>query len=62
MSYAIMRRPCIMEDEGRHEFIDTVLTRADAERWIAAQVNEYFTPQDYYILESSRAGPSSKDR
>lgn len=48
---AIMRRPCLMEDEGRHFLIRADLPRSEAEAWIAAQEKEYFKPSDYYILE-----------
>lgn len=51
VSFAIMRRPCLMEDEGRHFFIKAVPTRQEADEWIAAQKDEYFRPSDYYILE-----------
>jgi hypothetical protein len=49
----IMRRPCVMEDAGRHEFIMRT-TRAEAENWIQAQENEYFKPEDYYIAEETK--------
>ena len=31
--YIVMRRPCIMEDEGRHFFIDKFYTFEEAESW-----------------------------
>lgn len=52
-AFAIMRHPCLMEDEGRHEFITSFSTREEAEMWIAGQEGKYFTPSDYYILEEA---------
>lgn len=48
----IMRRPCLMEDEGRHFYERTCPDRESAEKWIAAQKDEYFKPGDYYIAEA----------
>lgn len=53
MSVVIMRYPCLMEDEGRHEFIKRCATKEEAKRWIAAQEGEYFKPGDYYIAEET---------
>jgi hypothetical protein len=50
----VMRRAVFMEDEGRHSFVKAFTERADAERWIAAQKNEYFQPGDYYIAEGDK--------
>ena len=50
--FAVMRSPVLMEDEGRHFFVRDFETKIEAETWIACQKNEYFKPQDYYILES----------
>ena len=47
--FVVMRSPCLMEDEGRHEFIRTYSTRKEAEDWIASQDGEYFGPGSYYI-------------
>lgn len=49
--YAIMRRPVLMEDEGRHFLIKVMDSKHAAEVWIKAQEGEYFKPSDYYILE-----------
>lgn len=49
-----MRRPCVMEDEGRHFFIRRFDCREDAEVWINAQANEYFKPSDYYIAMETK--------
>lgn len=46
----IMRRPVLMEDEGRHLLIKTT-TKEEALDWIEAQKGEYFGPGDYYIIE-----------
>lgn len=53
--YAIMRAPCLMEDEGRTFLIKVYSEREDAEKWIAEQKDEYFKPSDYYILEQINA-------
>ena len=47
--FVVMRKPTLMEDEGRHEFIGTYSTRKEAEDWIASQKGEYFSPSRYYI-------------
>lgn len=47
--FIVMRRPCLMEDEGRHSVVGQYHTREEAEAWIAAQKGEYFRPGDYYI-------------
>jgi hypothetical protein len=46
----VMRRPVLMEDEGRHFPIKDGLTYEAAEAWIAQQKGEYFGPGDYYIF------------
>jgi hypothetical protein len=50
----IMRAPCLMEDEGRHFHIDGPLPREEAEKWIAAQKDEYFRPSDYYLVPAGK--------
>jgi hypothetical protein len=45
-TYAVMRYPCLMEDEGRHEYIKTFFTKKEAKEWIAKQEGQYFRPQD----------------
>ena len=49
----IMRRPVLMEDEGRHFFEKGPISKKEAEKWIEAQKDEYFKPSDYYIIEKS---------
>jgi hypothetical protein len=49
----IMRRPCLPEDEGHHQFIMSCKF-ADAEAWISAQKGQYFFPSDYYITQVLR--------
>jgi hypothetical protein len=39
-----------MEDEGRHFYVDTFLTKKEAKDWIDAQKGKYFQPGDYYIV------------
>lgn len=46
-----------MEDEGRHECVQTGLTREEAETWVAAQAGQYFRPSDYYIVAPVDAQP-----
>ena len=46
---AVMRSPCLPEDEGRPSLVRIFASRADAEAWIKRQGNEYFKPGDYYI-------------
>lgn len=50
--YAIMRRACIMEDEGRNFLVKVSSSKEEAQKWIDSQKDEYFKPSDYYILES----------
>ncbi len=47
----IMRRPVLMEDEGRHFYEKGPLPREEALKWITAQKDEYFKPGDYYLAE-----------
>lgn len=47
----IMRYPCLMEDEGRHQFIMGPIRRWEANNWIQKQKDEYFRPSDYYIAK-----------
>lgn len=49
--FVVMRYPVLMEDEGRHFLERICSSREEAEEWIAAQKDEYFKPQDYYIAE-----------
>lgn len=51
--YAVMRKPCLMEDEGRHFYIIGFETKPEAQAWIASQKGEYFSPGSYYIMEKS---------
>ncbi len=51
--YAVIRRDCLMEDEGRQEFIRSYSSKEEAQDWIKAQKDEYFKPQDYYISVST---------
>lgn len=52
--FIIMRYPVLMEDEGRHFFIERFPTKVEAENWIAAQKDEYFKPGDYYIVTKEK--------
>ena len=47
--FVVMRSPCLMEDEGRHELISVYKTREEAEDWIVSQEGGYFGPSSYYI-------------
>lgn len=47
--YIVMRSPCLMEDEGRHFFVDVFPTKEEAQAWINNQEGEYFGPGNYYI-------------
>lgn len=51
MKYIVMRKPVLMEDEGRHFHIKMYNTRAEAAAWINEQKGEYHPPSDYYIAE-----------
>jgi hypothetical protein len=51
--FVVMRSPCLMEDEDRHEYVKSFTSRTKAQEWVAAQKDEYFGPSDYYILEES---------
>lgn len=46
----VMRHPVLQEDEGRAFVVDKFTTRAEAEKWIAMQEGQYFSPSDYFIL------------
>lgn len=46
----IMRHPVLMEDEGRPEVAKICDSVEEAKAWIDSQKNEYFKPQDYFIL------------
>ena len=50
----IMRRPVLMEDEGRHFYEKGPISRKEAEDWIKSQRDEYFKPSDYYIVEAKK--------
>ena len=64
-NFAIVRRACLIEDEGREEFVMKVHTLKEAQDWfvmkvhtlkeaqdwIAAQENRYFKPNDYTIYQ-----------
>jgi hypothetical protein len=52
VTFIVMRRACLMEDEGRHEFMGIYPTREAAAAWITAQKGQYFKPGDYYIAEA----------
>jgi hypothetical protein len=52
MIYLVMRRPVLPEDEGRHDTVCYFETRWLAQKWIDDQKDEYFKPQDYYIVEA----------
>lgn len=45
----VMRRPCLMEDEGRHFYVKSFSTYEEAQCWIISQKGQYFGPSDYYI-------------
>jgi hypothetical protein len=45
----VMRRPVLPEDEGRHFHIRSFESIFDAQKWIDAQKDAYFKPDDYYI-------------
>lgn len=46
----IARHPVLMEDEGRPQFVRVCNSVEEAKEWIDKQKNEYFIPQDYFIL------------
>lgn len=49
--YAVLRLPCLQEDEGRTTYIDSFDTKEQAQAWIDAQKNKYFKPGDYTIAK-----------
>lgn len=53
VSFIIVRKAVLMEDEGREEFVKVYETREAAEKWIKDQKEEYFKPLDYYIAETT---------
>lgn len=48
----IMRKPVLMEDEGRFSFIKRC-TEAEATQWVSDQEGQYFHPSDYTIIYES---------
>ena len=51
--FAVMRRPVLMEDEGRH-FLEVVRdSRKECEQWIVENTKpgDYFHKGDYYIMQ-----------
>ena len=53
-TFAIMRRPCMMEDEGRHTFIKTTSTKAAAQKWIDSQVDSNGADSDGHVAVVGR--------
>ena len=51
-NWAIIRKPTLMEDEGRSHLWKVGLTKQEALDWIAAQKDEYFRPSDYMIQQA----------
>lgn len=51
--YAVVRFPCLPEDEGRTFLIKTYETREEVEAWIEKQEGEYFSPGDYGIMKEA---------
>lgn len=49
--YAVMRKPVLMEDEGREFYINNYETEEEANAWIESQKGKYFRPSDYYVLK-----------
>jgi hypothetical protein len=49
MKTVIIRKAVLMEDEGREHIISIEDSREAAQKWIAAQKGEYFSPSDYRI-------------
>ena len=56
MRVIVMRRPVLMEDEGMHSLVKICASQKEAEDWIAAQADEYFKTQDYYIVAARTTG------
>lgn len=50
--FLVVRKAVLMEDEGRQSIERSFVTKAEAVDWVAAQVNKYFGPHDYFILEA----------
>lgn len=46
----VVRKPCLMEDEGRSFLVGQFETKEKAREWIQAQKGEYFGPGDYAIM------------
>jgi len=49
MTYAVIRKAVLQEDEGFEHFIQSFTQKRDAEEWIANQHPEYFSSGDYYV-------------
>lgn len=47
----VIRLPCLPEDEGRAHIVGQYKTLEEASAWVKAQEGEYFSPQDYSIVE-----------
>lgn len=48
--FIVMRKPSVMEDGGRHSFVDSFAKEEDAYSWIASQKGKYFGPSRYYVV------------
>lgn len=55
MSYAVIRKPVLMEDEGRSHLCFTCETKEEAEAWLDknATPTDYFKRGDYSILRTT---------
>lgn len=51
IKYLVIRKPVLLEDEGRQFMIGQHDSRADAQQWIDQQVGKYHPPGDYIIVE-----------
>lgn len=56
MIYAVLRKPCLMEDEGRYHFLKAFDTREEAEKYVDFYTENdkgYFKKSDLEIHEQS---------
>jgi len=48
--WLLVRKPCLMEDEGRNTIVSTFHSQGQAQEWIDSQEGQFFHPSDYKII------------
>jgi len=54
--FVLIRKACLMEDEGRSHLVGVFVSREKAEEWLDknAKPTDYFSRSDYEIMETSK--------